>query len=394
MSVPLLFTALPLRGRCARNRVVISPMSMASAGTDGLPTAWHFAHLSKFAFGGAGIVFTECSAVDPRGRITHADLGLWSEQHAAAFRPIVEFIQSQGALAGIQIGHAGRRGASQKPWEGKGPLTDADAKRGQPPWPLWGPSAVAARGGCQVPAAMDTAMIEEVQAAFEAAAARADRAGFDVLEVHGAHGYLIHSFLSPIANRRTDAYGGDLNRRMRFALETVARVRAQWPAQKPLFFRVSSVDGVDEGWALADTLALACALKALGVDVIDTSSGGIEGNSSSSSRIARVPGYHESFSAEVRRSAGIATQTVGLIRSGRQAEAILRRGGADLIAVGREALYDPFWALHAAEELGHASDFSQWPQQYGWWLNVRAKFAPPLNNDEAKAPATAGSPSN
>jgi 2,4-dienoyl-CoA reductase-like NADH-dependent reductase (Old Yellow Enzyme family) len=374
-QLPLLFTPLALRGQMARNRIVISPMGTSSAEDDGLARPWHFAHLSKFALGGAGIVFTESTAVDPRGRITHADLGIWSERHADALRPIAEFIQSQGALAGIQIAHAGRRAASQKPWDGKEPLTEADAERGEPPWPIWGPSPVSAREGCQVPIPMSTDMIDEVQSAFARAAELADRAGFDVLEIHGAHGYLIHSFLSPIANHRNDAYGGDLQRRLRFALETAERVRAHWPAHKALFFRVSVIDGVEEGWSMSDTLALVAALKARGVDVIDTSSGGIEGKSSNTSRIARTPGYHVPFATEIRRTTGIITQTVGLIRSAYHAEEILETGGADLIAIGREALYDPFWALHAAAELGCDPDFSNWPQQYGWWLQIRSRFA-------------------
>ena len=202
-AVPKLFSPLTLRGCVARNRIVISPMSTSSASLRGLAQPWHIAHLSKFALGGAGIVFVEATAVDPRGRVTYSDLGLWSEEHAEALRPVVESIRTNGALAGIQIAHAGRRGASQKPWEGKGPLTELDTKRGEPPWPLWGPSPVAAREGCQVPLAMTHAMIDEVQEAFMRSAALADQAGFDVLELHGGHGYLIHAFLSPIANRRT-----------------------------------------------------------------------------------------------------------------------------------------------------------------------------------------------
>ena len=360
-------------------------MSTSSATREGLAQPWHFAHLAKFALGGAGIVFVEATAVDPRGRVTHADLGLWSDEHAAALRPIAEFIKSQGALAGIQIAHAGRRGASQKPWEGKGPLTQADAERGEPPWELWGPSAVAARPGCQVPVAMTLAMIEEALSAFARAAALAERAGFDALEIHGGHGYLVHEFLSPIANRRTDEYGDSRERRMRFALEMVDRVRAQWPSHKPLFFRASVIDGVEGGWDLQDTIALALALKERGVDVLDTSSGGIEGTSSNTARIARTAGYHVPFAAAIRREATMITQTVGLIRDARHAEQILESGAADLIAIGREALFDPFWAAHAAQELGGDPDFAAWPQQYGWWLNVRARFLDPVPVPEDSA---------
>ena len=376
-AVPKLFSPLTLRGCVARNRIVISPMSTSSASLRGLAQPWHIAHLSKFAMGGAGIVFVEATAVDPRGRVTYSDLGLWSEEHAEALRPVVESIRANGALAGIQLAHSGRRGACQKPWEGKGPLTELDTKRGEPPWPIWGPSPVAAREGCQVPLEMTHAMIDEVQEAFMRSAALADQAGFDVLELHGGHGYLIHSFLSPIANRRTDAYGGTLERRMRFALETVKRVRTRWPAHKPLFFRASVIDGVANGWNMDDTIALAIALKERGVDVIDTSSGGIEGTSSNSVPIARVPGYHVPYSASIRLETAMLTLTVGLIRVPEHAEEILQSGSADLVAIGREALYDPFWAVHAAQALGCDANFDAWPHQYAWWLRARAQFLGP-----------------
>jgi len=383
MSSPKLFAPLALRGCVARNRVVISPMSTCSANARGLAQPWHLAHLSKFAMGGAGIVFTEATAIDPRGRVTHSDLGLWSDEHAAALLPAVEVLRAQGALAGIQLAHSGRRGAAQKPWGGKGPLTDEDARNGEPPWPLWGPSAMAARDGCQVPIEMTHAMIDDVQQAFVRSAALADRAGFDVLELHGGHGYLIHSFLSPIANQRADAYGGTRERRMRFALETVERVRDQWPAHKPLFFRASVFDGVAGGWEMADTIVLAAALKERGVDVIDTSSGGIEGTSSNSLRIARVPGYHVPYSATIRRTTGMLTQTVGLIRTPQHAEEILQSESADLVAIGREALYDPFWAVHAAQALKCDEDFEAWPHQYAWWLRARAQFLGPAATQES-----------
>lgn len=376
-----MFTPLALRGLEARNRVAISPMSTCSASAEGMAGTWHAVHLGKFALGGAGIVFAEATAVTAAGRVTYGDLGLWCDAQAEALRPIAAFIRDHGALAGIQLAHAGRRGACRRPWDGKGPLDAADAERNEPAWPLWAPSPLAARDGCQTPREMAQAQIADMHEAFAAAAARADRAGFDVLEIHGGHGYLVHAFLSPVSNRREDGYGGNLGNRMRFALELVESVRRRWPREKPLFFRSSVVDGVDTGWSFADTVALAIELKARGVDVIDTSSGGIDGISSNASRIARVPGYHVPYSHRLRDEAGILTQTVGLIRDAMHAESILAAGAADLVAIGREALYDPFWPVHAAQALGCDPEYAAWPKQYGWWLKARADFL------DATAPA-------
>jgi 2,4-dienoyl-CoA reductase-like NADH-dependent reductase (Old Yellow Enzyme family) len=379
-----LMTSIELRGIRVRNRITVSPMQQFMA-VDGMPADWHLVHLGQFAMGNAGIVFTEAMAVDPRGRISYGDMGIWSTAQAEALHRLTGFIRSMGAVPGIQISHAGRRGAISRPWEGKSPLTAVDAARGEPPWELWAPSAKPSRPTAQRPVAMTSAMIEEVQAAYVRAAALADLAGFEALELHGGHGYMIHSFLSPLANDRADRYGGSRTNRMRFALEVAERVRAIWPAGKPLFFRLSAIDGVSGGWDLADTLALVPELMRRGVDVIDVSSGGLSGLSSNASAHARVPGYHVPLAAEIRRQTGAITQVVGLITEAEQAERILADGAADLIAVAREVLRDPFWAAHAAERLGDP-DFSAWPEPYAWWLRARRRH---LEEAEIAEAATA-----
>ncbi|MGA8050217.1 MAG: NADH:flavin oxidoreductase/NADH oxidase [Burkholderiales bacterium] len=370
---PILFTPITLRGVTARNRVVISPMCTYSA-QDGMVTDWHLVHLGKFALGGAGIVFVEATAVEARGRITHGCAGIWSDAHAQALARIAPWLKAQGTVPAIQLAHAGRKAAMQRPWFGNGPLGAQDLARGDHPWPTIGPTDEPAAEGWLAPRAMARADIDVVVGAFADAARRADRAGFEIAEIHGAHGYLIHSFLSPLSNTRTDGYGGDLAGRMRFALDVVDAVRHAWPASKPLFFRISSVDGAGSGgWCIEDSIALARALKSRGVDVVDCSSGGISGPVTSA-MVPRELGFQVPFAAAVRREAGVATQAVGLILDGAQAEAILQSGAADLIAVAREALFDPFWPHHAARALGLDAEFADWPQPYGWWLKRRAKL--------------------
>jgi len=370
---PLLFTPITLRSVRARNRVVISPMCTYSA-ADGVAQDWHLVHLGKFALGGAGIVFVEATAVEARGRITHGCLGIWSDAHARVLGRIAAFLKAHGALPAIQLAHAGRKASMQRPWFGNGPLGPEDAARGDRPWPIVGPTEEPAAAGWLAPRAMTRADIDKVIGAFAAAARRAAAAGFEIVELHGAHGYLMHSFLSPLSNPRADGYGGDLAGRMRFPLEVVEAVRAAWPADRPLFFRISSVDGVgDAGWKIEDSIELARALKARGVDMIDCSSGGISGPVTSA-MVPRELGFQVPYAAAVRRDAGIATQAVGLIIDGPQAEAILQSGAADLVAVAREALVDPFWPHHAARALGFDADFGGWPEQYGWWLKRRAKL--------------------
>ena len=369
---PLLFTPLELRGVTLKNRVVLSPMCQYSA-DDGFASDWHLVHLGQFAKGGAGLVFTEAAAVEERGRITHGDLGIWKDEHVAPLQRITNFIKSQSATPAIQLAHAGRKGSMQRPWFGNAALTEADTQRGDLPWSIVAPSAEPVAPGWIMPHELTIDEIKALLKSWEAATRRALAAGFEVLEVHGAHGYLLHSFLSPLSNHRSDEYGGSLANRMRLAFEIVDTVRKIWPQDKPLFFRTSSSDYVDDGWRIEDTVTLARELKARGVDVVDCSSGGIAG-SATAAPIKRYPGFQVPYAEQVRKEADIKTLAVGIILSGAQAEEILRQGKADLIAVGREALYDPHWALHAAAELGVDAQFAEWPKQYGWWLNARAKM--------------------
>jgi len=370
-SRPLLFQPIELRGVRARNRCVLSPMCQYSA-EDGFVNDWHFVHLGKFAQGGAGIVFTEATAVEAIGRITHGDTGIWSDDHVPGLARIAAFVKSQGALPAIQLAHAGRKASMQRPWYGNAALTAADRARGDEPWPVVAPSSIPLEAGWLTPHALTREDIRELKDAWRAAAARALSAGFEVVEMHSAHGYLSHEFLSSLTNKRNDEYGGSLANRMRFTLEIAETVRAAWPEDKPMFVRISSVDGVEGGWAIEDSVALARELKALGVDVIDCSSGGIAGPATAAG-VKRAPGFQVPFAARLRRETGVKTMAVGLILEAAQAESILQAGEADLVAIGREALYDPNWFLHAEAALGATGEFESWPQQYGWWLTRRAK---------------------
>jgi len=367
-----LFEPLQIRGLNIPNRLVISPMCQYSAG-DGLANDWHLVHLGKFAQGGAGIVFTEAAAVQRRGRITHGDLGIWSDAHAQALAGITGFIRSMGSTSAIQLAHAGRKASMQRPWHGNGPLNDEDIARGEEPWKVIAPSAIPLGEGWLQPAEMGSGDIARVVEDFAAAARRSNQAGFDIVEVHAAHGYLAASFLSPISNHRKDGYGGDRKGRSRMLLETVEAVRGEWPEEKPLFVRVSAVDGAPEGWSLDDTIALAKDLKELGVDVIDCSSGGILGAATAAKGAPPPLGFQVPFAEAIKKQAGLSTQAVGLIVSPEQAEAVIAEGRADLVAIGREALLDPNWPVRAAVALGADVDWERWPQQYGWWLSRRAK---------------------
>jgi 2,4-dienoyl-CoA reductase-like NADH-dependent reductase (Old Yellow Enzyme family) len=372
MTAPLLMQPIQLREVRARNRIVISPMCQYSA-VDGAVNDWHLVHLGKFAQGGAGIVFVEATAVEARGRITHGDVGLWSDAQIPGLARIAAFVREQGAVPAIQLAHAGRKASMARPWFGNGPLGPEDATRGDAAWPILGPAGDPVAEGWLRPAAAGEADLAAVRDAFAAAARRADAAGFDIVEMHAAHGYLLHSFLSPISNRRTDRYGGSLENRMRFPLEVAAAVRAAWPAGKPLFVRCSSIDDVAGGWSIEDTIAFARELSRAGADVIDCSSGGIAGSATAAtaSLLRRVPGFQVPFAERVRGATGLKTMAVGLILTPAQAEDILRAGQADLIAVGREALFDPNWPVHAALALGADPEFDAWPKQYGWWLTRR-----------------------
>lgn len=368
----MLFEKIRLRDVEARNRIVISPMCQYSA-TDGFVGDWHLVHLGKFAQGGAGVVMMEATAVEKRGRITHGDTGIWDDAHIPGLRRICEFVKSQGAVPAVQLGHAGRKASMARPWYGNGPLTQADLDRGDRPWSIVAPTGTSLGEGWIEPRAFRAGDFEVVLNAFRQAARRAHAAGFEIVELHAAHGYLLHTFLSPVSNTRTDEYGGSLENRMRFPLEVARAVREAWPAGKPLFVRVSSIDDVEGGWSLDDTVAFARKLKDCGVDVLDCSSGGILGSATAATRtvLPRVPGFQLPFAERVRKETGLRTLAVGLILTGKQAEEALQAGRCDLVAIGRDALYDPNWPLHAARELGVDPDYALWPQQYGWWLTRR-----------------------
>jgi 2,4-dienoyl-CoA reductase-like NADH-dependent reductase (Old Yellow Enzyme family) len=357
---------------------------MYMAGQDGVATDWHFQHLAKYAVGGAGTVMTEALIVDPVGRNTYGDLGIWSDDHVAPLRRIARFLQSHGALAAAQLHHAGPKSSRQRPWEGLGPLGDAEAAKGEAPWQPVSSSAVSSVAGWHQPRAMTVEEIRRLVEDYGHGARRAAAAGFDVLDIHAAHGYLIHSFLSPVANNRNDAYGGAIEGRMRLALEIAESVRARWPDDKPLFFRISCVDwrkDLDDrkdGWTIEDSIVLARALAARGVDLIDCSSGGIRAENSlmdfAKKRVKLKRGHQVPYAEAIRREAAMPTMAVGVILDGPQAEAILQAGQADLIAIGREALTDPHWGLHAAQALGIDPDWQQWPPSYGWWLQLRERI--------------------
>jgi 2,4-dienoyl-CoA reductase-like NADH-dependent reductase (Old Yellow Enzyme family) len=370
-----LFTPITLRNITARNRIVISPMCQYSA-QDGMANDWHLVHFGKFAQGGAGIVMTEAVAVAAAGRITHGDLGLWHDGQLEPLRRIAAFLRANGATPAIQLAHAGRKASMQRPWFGNAALTADDIARGDKPWDVVAPSPIPMDKGWLIPHELGAPELDALREDWRLATRRADAAGFEVLEVHCAHGYLLHEFLSPLSNQRSDAYGGDRARRMAYPLAVIETVRAAWPADKPLFVRISSVDGVEGGLELADSIAFAREAKARGVDVIDCSSGGLMG-SATAARIPRGYGFQVPFADAIRRDAEIATMAVGLILHPQQAEDVLASGAADLVAIGREALFNPNWPLHAElalrETRGEIGDgtFAAWPKQYGWWLERR-----------------------
>lgn len=371
-ATPLLFQPLPLRGVVARNRIMVSPMCQYRS-DDGAPNDWHLVHLGRFAVGGAGIVFGDETAVEARGRKTYSCAGIWADRHIPAYRRITDFIKSQGGLPAIQLGHSGNKASSERmPGGAWRPLTEADAADGKPPWEGISASAVAMDDEHAAPREMDRDDIRAVQDSFVEAVRRSMDAGFDIVEIHGAHGYLIHQFLSPLTNHRTDAYGGDREGRMRFALETTERVRAVWPSDRPLFFRVSSIDGRGGKWGFHDTLALAAALKERGVDVIDCSSGGIQGDTAMSV-VPWVGGHHVPYASRIRRDTGLMTAAVGMITDPHQAEGILQGGHADIVALARELLAHGDWPAHAARELGLEDPFGLLPTAYANRLRRRER---------------------
>jgi len=366
-ATPLLFTPIAIRSVTLPNRIVVPPMATYSA-IDGIAGEFHLVHYAKFAMGGAGLVFVEATGVTREGRITNGCVGLWSDAHRDALAPIARVLKTHGAVPGIQIGHGGRKASMQRPWHGNGPLTDTDLARGDQRWQPLGPSAVALSEGWLVPKAMDADDLARTRDGFAQAAVRALAAGFEVIEIHMAHGYLLHSFLSPLSNVRGDAYGGSLEGRMRFPLEVVDAVRAAIPRDTPLFVRISSEDGIDGGWTLDDSVVFAGRLRERGVDVVDCSSGGNTPKGATNANLQRAPGYQVPFATRIRGEARVMTEGVGLIRDPDFAEQILREQRADLIGVGRQFLFDPFWGLHAAHHFGIDPDFQRWPVPYAWWL--------------------------
>ena len=362
-----LFQPLSLRKLVLPNRIAVSPMCQYSA-VDGLAMDWHLVHLGGLARGGSGLVFTEATAVQPEGRITADDLGLWSDDQTGPLRRICSFIHAQGAAAGIQLAHAGRKAGTRKPWAGQ-PGSVPLAEGG---WPTVGPSALAFDDLHRAPEALEPEQLREVVEAFARAADRARTAGFQVVEVHAAHGYLLHQFLSPLSNRRTDAYGGPFENRIRLLLEVTTAVRAVWPEDLPVFVRLSATDWLEGGWTPEETVAVARRLKDLGVDLIDVSSGG----TSPLATMPIGPGYQTLFAQQVRQGAGLPSSAVGLITQPAQAEHILRTGQADLIMMGRELLRNPHWPLFAADQLGDVN--VPWPAQYARAAHRAAPLRGPL----------------
>ena len=375
MSGPLLFSRLSIRDLTLKNRVVVAPMHQYSA-VKGFATDWHLMNAGRYAAGGAGLMMMESTKVLRNGCGTVGDLGLWDDAFVPGLKRIVDFVHSCGAAVGIQLGHSGRKARCQRPWEGGKPLTRAAAEaQGVDDWEAWelvAPSALPADDGAPVPRALTRAEIANAVDAWGRATARANAAGYDVVEIHGAHGFLIHEFLSPVANRRDDDYGGSEANRMRFACEVCEAVRANWPAGKPLFLRLSAED--DAGWGPTQSVELAKRVRPLGVDVIDCSSGGILGKAA----VKPAYDYQVPYAERIRRESGVLTMAVGLIVHARQAENILESGRADLIALAREMLYNPNWAVDAAQKLGCDPGFDLVPPPSQYWLQRRAATVPGL----------------
>ncbi|MDA8107692.1 MAG: NADH:flavin oxidoreductase/NADH oxidase [Betaproteobacteria bacterium] len=373
MPRPLLFSPIALRSLALRNRVVVAPMHQYS-GVKGYATDWHVMNAGRYAAGGAGLVFLESTKVERRGCGTLGDLGIWDDAFVPGLARVAKLVKDCGAAVGIQLGHSGRKARIARPWEGGRPLERTSAIEDWDAWELVAPSALPAERGSPVPRALDKSEIRALAEAWGKAAARAAAAGFDTVEIHGAHGFLIHEFLTPAANQRTDEYGGSLANRMRFAIEVAEHVRASWPEEKPLFMRLSVDDGA--GWGPEESVALAKVLKTKGVDVIDCSGGGILAGPVPGAPLGY--GYQVTYAEKVKREAGVATMAVGLIVHAQQAEAILREGRADLVALAREMLYNPNWAMDAARKLGADPEFALVPPPYRWWLARRAATVPEL----------------
>jgi 2,4-dienoyl-CoA reductase-like NADH-dependent reductase (Old Yellow Enzyme family) len=346
-----LLAPLTLRSLGLRNRIAVSPMCQYSA-EGGRANDWHLVHLGARAAGGAGLVLFEATAVEARGRISPADLGLWEDGQIEPLARIVRFVEGQGAAAGLQLAHAGRKASTAAPWDGGGPVPPAAGG-----WPAVAPSPLPFADGYPAPEALDELALRALVAAFAAAARRARAAGFRTVEIHAAHGYLLHQFLSPLTNRRSDAWGGSFENRTRLVRDVVSAVRAAWPEELPLLVRISATDWVPGGWDVDQSVELCRALRGLGVDLVDVSSGGLV----PTAKVPVGPGYQTGFAERIRREAGLATGAVGLITSPEQADHVIRTGQADLVLLARELLRDPHFPLRAARALGHEGS---WPRQY------------------------------
>ena len=347
-----LFSPLTLRDVTFRNRVAVSPMCQYSS-QDGFANDWHFAHLSARAVGGAGLILTEAAAVEAKGRISPEDLGIWQDAHIDPLRRITHFLSEQGAVPGVQLAHAGRKASTHRPWDEQRGAVSPE-KGG---WTPVGPSGQAFTEGYPQPEKLEVREVQAITQSFVGATQRALEAGFKIVELHAAHGYLFHSFLSPLANTRDDAYGGPFKNRVRFLLETTEAVRQVWPGSLPLFVRLSATDWTEDGWTLGDSVRLAKLLGERGVDLIDCSSGGVTPGIS----IPVGANYQTPLAAEIKEETGVATGAVGMITQAAQADAIIREGRADIVLLARQFLRDPYWPLHAAAELGQEV---RWPEQY------------------------------
>lgn len=366
--LPLLFQPYPLRGVTFKNRIVVSPMGTYAA-EEGRLTPFQFAHYQRLAMGGAGLVIMEQTFVTKAGRVSNGDPGLWADSHIEPMARLVSEMKRYGTKTAIQISHGGRKGGQQRAHEGNGPISARDLAAGNEPLYPMGASAVPLSDGWLTPVEMNEAQIEGVIEAFVAGARRAILAGFDALELHMAHGYLLQSFLTPLANHRTDQWGGSLENRMRLPLTVAARLRALMPASMPLLARLSVTDWIEGGWDEDDSVVLAGKLREAGVDLIDCSSGGNMRTGATNSNLGRGPGYQVALSDRLRREARMPTAAVGMIRTPEYAESLLQAGKADLICIGRQMLFNPNWARHAAWKMGVDRHFSNWPEPYGWWLD-------------------------
>ncbi len=363
---------LTIGGLTFKNRLMISPMCTYACAADGMATDWQFVHYGRMAAGGAGLVMLEATAINPEGRHCYSDLGIWSDDHVAPLGRIATFIRGQGAVPAIQLQHAGRKGSARRTFHGGAPLDAEDqALRGEAPWEVIGPSAIPFGEGKPVPREINADDMAQLLEDYRAAARRAAQAGFDVVEVHCAHGYLLNQFLSPVSNQRDDAYGGSLENRMRFPLEVIEAVRDSLPDAVSLWVRVSAVDGVEGGWQIEDSVAFARAAKARGVDVVDCSTGGI-GGAATMNRLARSPGFQVPFAEEIRSKADILTVAVGLILTPEQAEEVIAKNRADMVAIGRSALANPNWPAQALTALD--GSYEHWPENIGWWLGKHAEI--------------------